>query len=391
MVLVIQAAIWGFGILFFQGQFGVGDDLWAVADVWSRYVVGVPGALFASAGLIAQQRAFRRAGMAKFGRDSIIAAIAFVWYGVVGQIFVKVSPLQLSQVINQDFFWELFGFPVQLLRASAAVVVAIFITRSLRSFEVEHQRQIDELNDARLREAKQREALRGELLKQVVEAQEAERQRIARELHDATGQALTALGLGLRGVATTIRQDLDKAARNLRHLEGLAVEAIDELRRLIVDLRPSHLDDLGLRAALRWYAGEIEGRSSYRVHLDLPPGDCVLPSTISTALFRVAQEALMNASKHARAENVWIRLYFDDGDLRLEVEDDGVGFNPLDLQQQSEHSSWGLLGMQERAALCGGSFLLKSTPGGGTQIRMSVPCPSLANVEAVDEHEIIIS
>ena len=163
-------------------------------------------------------------------------------------------------MINQDLFLRTFGFPIQLLRAGAAVVSAWAIIRFLRSFEFETQRKIAELQDVQLQEAQRREALRGELLRQVVSAQEAERQRIARELHDATGQSLTAIGLGLRGVSNTLRLDTDKAAENLRQLEGLVARSLDELQRLIADLRPSHLDDLGLPAALRWYAGEVQSR-----------------------------------------------------------------------------------------------------------------------------------
>ena len=113
-----------------------------------------------------------------------------------------------------------FGFPVQILRAVAAGAASIFIIRFLRAFEVENQRRIAELNSARLAEAERRESLRGELLGQVVAAQEAERQRIARDLHDATGQSLTALGLGLRGVATELASETGGlAARRSRAAE----------------------------------------------------------------------------------------------------------------------------------------------------------------------------
>jgi signal transduction histidine kinase len=139
---------------------------------------------------------FRRVGMAGFGRDCLWAAIAFIWYGLAGQTFPHASPLPPSDVINQETFLQVFGFPIQVLRAAAAVVAAFFIMRVLRSFEAENQRKIAELQAARLEEAERREALRGEMLRNVVTAQEAERQRIARA-HDETGQALTAIGLGL--------------------------------------------------------------------------------------------------------------------------------------------------------------------------------------------------
>lgn len=389
LVPLLLAAFWGFGLLNFRGEYGLGARLWNVADVWTRYTIAIPSALMASAGLIAQQRAFRKVGMDRFGQDSMWAAIAFGWYGIIGQIFVNQSPLPPSTVVNEQLFLDVFRFPVQLLRAASAIAVAVFITRFLRSFEVERQNQLRELQEARLKEAQRREAMRGELLKRVVDAQEAERKRIARELHDATGQALTALGMGLRGVASKLPPTADGAISNLKHLESLAVNSLDELRLLISDLRPSHLDELGLRSAIRWYVGEMEDRVTFEIELDLPPRSCDLPSSIKTALFRVAQEALTNIIKHAQAEHVWIRLeYLENGDVCLEVEDDGVGFDPSRIQMMNE-PTWGLLGMRERTILCGGEFSLQTAPGEGTLVQATVPCESLSTVKVEDEDENI--
>jgi len=239
--------------------------------------------------------------MFQFGRDSLWAAIAFFWYGLIGQIFARASLLPPSDVINQGLFLELFGFPVQLLRASAAIVASFFVIRFLRAFEVETKRQIVDLQAAQLEEAQRREALRRDILRRIVGAQEAERQRIARELHDETGQALTAIGLGLRGVATTLRQDVDKAAHNLRQLEGPVTHSLDELQRLIADLRPSHLDDLGLAATLRWFVTELQNRSELDIDLVFLGDKHSLPMEVKTALFRIIQEALTNVHKHAFA------------------------------------------------------------------------------------------
>ena len=282
------SAIWAFGLMILRGKYGQ-PEIFGITDVWSRYVLAIPAALIACAGLVVQQRRFRQAGLARFGRDSLWAAVAFFWYGVIGQTFTRVSSLPPSDVVNQTLFLDLFGFPVQLLRAGVALAAAVFVIRFLRAFEVETQNQIAALQDAQLEEARRREALRGELLRRVVEAQEAERQRIARELHDETGQALTAIGLGLRSVLTTMFQDLDKAGGNLKQLQTLAAHSLTELQRLIADLRPSHLDDLGLVATLRWYAGEVENRTGLKVKFEVDGEVRPLPSEVRTALFRVAQ------------------------------------------------------------------------------------------------------
>ncbi len=369
---VAQAALWGFGLLTLRGRVPGASELWVVADVWSRYTLAVPAALLASAGLVTQQRVFRRAGLERFGRDSLWAAVAFAWYGVVGQVFVHPSWLWPSTVVNQDLFLRFFGFPVQFLRATAALVAAVFIIRTLRSFEVERQRQIAKLQAARLREAERREVLRRELLRRVVTAQEAERQRIARELHDETGQALTAIGLGLRGAETSLLQDVDKAARQLRHLESLVARSLDELQRVIADLRPAHLDDLGLPAALRWYCSELMERTPLRVRVDVIGEPRPIPSPVKTALFRIAQEALTNVVKHACADNATVTLIFDEGEVSLRVTDDGVGFD-LGMIQNIDRPTWGLLGMEERATLLGGRLNLDSVPGQGTRVEVVIP------------------
>jgi len=370
---LVQSGIWVFGLLTMRAHYTIEGGLTDVMDVWSRYILGVPSAAAASVGLVAQQRAFRRAGMIQFGRDSLWAAVAFAWYGLIGQMFTRYSPLPPSTFLNQNLFQEMFGFPVQLMRAVAAGLAALFVIRFLRSFEVEIKRQITRLQEARLEEAERREALRGELLRRVVAAQEAERQRIARELHDETGQALTATGLGLRGVATLLRQDVDRAAQNLRQLEGLVARSLNELQHLIADLRPSHLDDLGLSATLRWWAGEIEGRGLLKVIVEVVGDERDLSGPVKLALFRVTQEAVTNIIKHANASVAWIMLYYDDDEVTVRIEDNGCGFDIAAQETSDERPSWGLLGMRERATLLGGRLALSSRPGTGTTVVVTIP------------------
>lgn len=365
--------IWGFGSLILRKHYLLDAGLLDAADAWTRYILGIPASLVASAGLIAQQRAFRRAGMAQFGRDSLWAAIAFAWYGIIGQIFTRTSPLPPSDFLNQNLFLTLFGFPVQFMRAVAAGAASAFVVRFLRASEVEKQRQIAALQDARLQEAEQREVLRGEMLRRIVSAQEAERQRIARELHDETGQSLTAIGLGLRGLANAMNTNQNMAIPNMRRLEGLVSQSLTELQRLIADLRPSHLDDLGLPAALRWYGGEIQQRTSLSVQVKILGEEHSLSDTIKITLFRVAQEALNNIVKHAAAKSVKVELTYLPNEVIIRVEDDGKGFLPDNLNHQNR-PSWGLMGMRERAALLGGRVYVQSHLGQGTLVEVVIPC-----------------
>lgn len=370
------SAIWAFGLMILRGKYGP-PEIFSIADVWSRYVLAIPAALIASAGLVVQQRRFRQAGLARFGRDSLWAAVTFFWYGVIGQTFTRASSLPPSNVVNQGLFLDMFGFPVQLLRATVALLAAIFVIRFLRAFEVETQNQIVALQEAQLEEARRREALRGDLLRRVVEAQEAERQRIARELHDETGQSLTAIGLGLRSISSTMFMDIDRAANNLKQIQSLVAQSLNELQRLIADLRPSHLDDLGLVATLRWFAGEVENRTGLEVAFEVVGEARSLPSEVRTALFRVAQEALTNTVKHAEAQKAELTLTFDSSQVSVSVKDDGRGFDSRRLEESSR-PSWGLIGMRERAALLGGHLDIVSRKGQGTMINMEIPYNVLA-------------
>ena len=368
-------AIWVFGLASFRGNYPP-SDIWAVADVWTRYTLAMPAGLLASIGLIAQQRAFRRSGLVRFGQDALWAAVAFAWYGVVGQFFVQGSVLPPSNIINQDLFLEIFGFPVQLFRAAMAVAAAFFVIRFLRAFQVETEQKINELQAARLEEAQKQEELKGELFRRVVEAQEAERQRIARDLHDETGQALTAIGMGLRGLSTALtnNRNRDQSVKTLRHLETLAADSLHELQRLIADLRPSHLDDLGLPAALRWYAGSVQERTGLKIMVDIEGDELLISPALKIAIFRIVQEALNNITKHAQANDVYIKLEYRPKHVVVSVRDDGVGFDLGTVRMsRARRPSLGLAGMQERAALVKGEVSIQSSPGQGTLVEVKLP------------------
>ncbi len=367
-------ALWVFGLLYIKANVSPVPAV-NVMDVWTRYSLAIPASLLAAVGLIFQQRAFRRVGMVRFGQDALWAAVAFTWYGLVGQLFTKASLLPPSNVINEVLFLQFFGFPIQVLRAVAASAAAFFVIRFLHAFQVEAEQKIADLQAARLKESRQREALRGELFRRVVAAQEAERQRIARDLHDETGQGLTAIGLGLRGLESRLSQNPEQAASTLQQLQALTAEALRELQRLIADLRPSHLDDLGLAAALRWYAGKVEERSPLRVKVSVTGSEPAVEDTAKIATFRIIQEALNNVVRHAEAKNVGVSLSFEEKGVHVSVRDDGCGFDMerLNRVQSSSRPPLGLAGMRERAALLGGAVSIQSAPGDGTLIEAFVP------------------
>lgn len=367
------AAIWVFGIYTFQGEY-VGETLWSIANVWTRYTLAMPAAVLTAIGLVAQQRAFRRSGLIRFGQDALWAAIVFAWYGLFGQIFSERSPLVLSQYINEAAFERIFGFPVQMFRAITAVAAAVFVIRFLRAFQVETERKIAELQAARLEESQQRETMRAELFRRVVAAQESERQRIARDLHDETGQSLTAIGMGLRGLSGKLGPRNKEAMATLHKLETLTADSLKELQRLMTDLRPSHLDDLGLSSALRWYASRIQEHSSLNIRVDIHQEERDLDDAMKITIFRIIQESLNNVIKHSEATHVNIHVHFEEKRVRINVFDNGIGFDREQVQQRrTSRPSLGLAGMEERAALLGGTVTVQSRPGYGTEVEALIP------------------
>jgi signal transduction histidine kinase len=387
--------VWVFGLYHFRGVY-TGQTLWDVADTWTRYTLAIPASLLTAVGLVVQQRAFRRSGLIRFGRDALWAAITFGWYGLIGQFFVKATPLFPSNVINQQAFMNLFGIPIQLFRATTAVAAAFFVIRFLRAFQVENERKIAELQAARLEESQQRELLHGELFRRVVAAQESERQRIARDLHDETGQSLTAIGMGLRGLSGKLGVRNKEALGTLHKLESLTADSLHELERLISDLRPSHLDDLGLSATLRWYASKIQEHSSINIRVDIVGEEPSLDDAMKITIFRIIQESLNNVIKHAQASHVNIYLCFENKNVCMNVRDNGIGFDLNQIKQRpTSRPSLGLAGMEERAALLDGTVKVQSRSDYGTEVEALIPYLHTndhhALQEVKDEHTPIIS
>ena len=390
---VIALAVWLGGIGLAHLTFRPGfPESFQLADVVSRYVLGIPASLLGTWALMVQQRTFRQNQLDQFGRDLVWCASAVFVYGAVGQLFVQETVLFPSNYLNSQLFLHWFGVPVQLFRAAMATLLTVFMFRALNAFEIEGQRRLQAANEAwleaqaaalaverrtgqeleRLNETlQQREKTLAELLRQVVNAQEAERQRIARELHDATGQSLTAVALGLHGVGRLVAGNGAAAQRHLRELEQYATDALVELRRIIADLRPSQLDDLGLAAALHWYAREFASHFTIQTALSVRGQARRLPPEYEMALFRIVQEGLTNVAKHAGASRAAVRLSYRPGRVCLVVADNGQGFSHDALADRE--AGWGLRGIRERAALLGGRCTIRSAPGYGVQIRVCVP------------------
>jgi signal transduction histidine kinase len=212
------------------------------------------------------------------------------------------------------------------------------------------------------------ERVAGDALRRVVEGQELERKRLARELHDETGQALTSILLGLRSIEDATR-DQPQVRESVLALRELVVSTLHDVRRLAVELRPKALDDFGLVPALERLAETFGEQTDVDVQVQAALGEERLEPEIETALYRIVQEALTNVVKHAHARTISVVLTKRGDSVTALIEDDGQGFDP----SQASGDGLGLLGMRERIALLRGRVAVESSEGSGTTVVVEVP------------------
>ena len=208
------------------------------------------------------------------------------------------------------------------------------------------------------------------LSRRMLEVQENERRHIARELHDDIGQDLTAVKINLQAVQRLTQTALPYVEESVAIVE----RALQQVRNLSLELRPSMLDDLGLIPALRWYIGRTAQRTGFEAEFSNQLGDARLPPEIETTCFRITQAALTNTVKHAHADRVLIRLGIHHGEVYLAIRDNGIGFDVDAARRRAiEGSSLGILSMEERVFLAGGRIEIESALGHGTEVRVSFP------------------
>lgn len=222
-------------------------------------------------------------------------------------------------------------------------------------------------------EVKDKERLRGDLLSRLIHAQEDERSRIARELHDVVSQSLTGLMMRVNA-AEEEGADPARVRGALDSIRLVAEETLEEVRKIVFALRPTLLDDLGLIPAMRHYAKTLLEAQGMEVRFQtIGFGQQRLPPAVETTVFRVAQEAITNVARHSHARVVAISVALTDGAVRLQVADDGAGFDVAALRASSDRHRLGIAGMEERVALLGGTLEIASASGRGTTLVMSVP------------------
>ncbi len=304
-----------------------------------------------------------------------LAAAGFVKEKVEGRLVAEVfdgdyaaaliAPFRLAfegRTIEFEFAYRERMYLVRVLplakeRATASLGMALALDITKRH---ESERELDE-NRARLQA----------LSRQLLAAQEDERKRVAREVHDELGQALTGIKIGLSALrARATRRPSLETDRRLDAVNDAIDGAIDAVRRIVLRLRPGVLDNLGPLAALEYEVQEFTQQAGIPVRLVLPPDPIDLDAERSTTLYRTVQEALTNVLRHANAKSVMVGLRVQPGALVLQVTDDGRGIADYELRNPR---SMGILGMRERAMACGGTLEIRHAAGGGTDVVLTVP------------------
>ncbi|MHA6528766.1 sensor histidine kinase [Paenibacillus sp. BAC0078] len=239
---------------------------------------------------------------------------------------------------------------------------------SFHTIDFENDIRVFMLRDLTRQFKTQEKFYQNKMMKHIIEAQEKERKRISRELHDSVAQELMSAVIDLR--VLKYMTDDEQLLKKVKHTEVSMTRLLNDIRNLSVELRPAALDDLGLDAAFRSHFKRMEQSYGLMIEYETQLAEKRYESEIETVMYRVCQEALLNALKYAQVDTVKVSLTEKDGVLRLLIEDEGVGFHPGD---EPSGTGLGLYGMQERAELVGGTFSVDSGIDRGTRILLQIP------------------
>jgi len=340
-----------------------------LVDGIARYLLAIPAAMLAALALHRQGKQALQDGHSRLSISLVIAAFGFAIYTLT-QFFVRPLDMFPARYINEEAFLLYTGFPIQLIRTVTAILITFGLLRATQSMEVERKTQLFAAQQARLDALEQQEKIRRDLLRHIVQVQEDERARIARELHDETSQILTAFTLEL----ATLRE-LTKRKPQINNivdrLQELSRQMSQGLYTMVHDLRPAQLDDLGLVPAIKSLLDGERCPKGLKVDFDISGEQKRIDSLIETVLFRVAQEALTNVNRHAETDSAVVHVDYAPDKIKLRVMDVGKGFDPNEPLRPPR--GWGLEGMRERVESVGGQLILQSAPKKGTSVEVVVP------------------
>ena len=339
--------VWAFAFLWTSQvrRWGAGQEM-VYANIWARYLLGFAGALVAALGLQQQTRQrIQLQGFSHIARTFGIASLALVAYAVFAGLFVPPAPFFPANVINSEAGVNLTGVPPQVLRSLAGLVLVIAVVRGLEIFEVEVDRRIEEMEQTQI------------LL--------TERERISRELHDGAIQTVYTAGL----MAESIRKKMDEGPMAIRLDRVISAlnHAIRDLRQFIVELEPDAPRE-SLVDGLRQLAEDprLQSLIDVKVSIACDESQPFAPAR-ATHVLAIANEALSNVVRHAHARHVWLTAERGNGQLKVTVADDGIGFS------DEGTAGFGLRNMRDRSRLLGGNLHIEPKLPQGTQVVLTIP------------------
>lgn len=342
------------------------------ADALARYTLALPGALLAALALRNHALTTRGRNQA-LSRSFWLAAWGFGLYGFT-QIFTYEAEIYPAAVINSEVFQNMTGIPIQLVRTVLAIFTMGNLIRASQLAEKERHQELLDAQQEKLAALEQvqeellkRRELRRNLLRHIVLAQEEERSRISRELHDDTAQILTAASLNMAALKNEISSN-PKVLTLIERTQDLCSEMSQALYRMVHALRPAQLDDFGLVATLQHLTQEKWFSRKLKINFTVIGEQKRLDPVVETVLFRVAQEALTNALRHANTDKAELAITFAENTVTLTIADQGKGFDPA-----SKGKGFGLAGIAERVELVSGTLNVTSAPGKGTTVQVIAP------------------
>jgi signal transduction histidine kinase len=282
------------------------------------------------------------------------------WQYSMREVVLFSGLVMISNIILLSFalgFQELISSSLPLILSIQLILYLLigYIVVRMMKIQREQWRQLAEANARLAHHASTVEKL----------AVSQERNRLARELHDVLAHTLSGVAVELEGLRAMMHRDPQQASALLDHSLRAIRDGLTETRRALHELRAKPLEDLGLALAVRSLAESYASRSDFQLELDIDHELGEYPADVQQSVYRIAQEALANVADHAQAQNVWMQLKRDGGQLRFNIRDDGCGFDPHNSENENHY---GLLGMYERAEMAGGKLVVESQPGKGTRV-----------------------
>jgi signal transduction histidine kinase len=350
----VMLLLWGIAV-FLRGTLAQDplNVLVAIGDAWSRYLLCLPGAILSGVGLLHQARQMRALDLPRIATYLTGAAAAFLVYALVGGLVVPTAPVFAANVLNYDLLARTIQIPAPVFRSLCGLAMALFTVRSLEVFQVETDRRLKEMEQARLLAV--------------------DRERIGRELHDGIIQNIYAAGLGLEDANHLVTEDPVQARQQIRTVMDNLNQTIQDIRRYIFDLRTAE-QTRELERILENLVRDLRLDTMLEVDFEVIGQRCCWlgPEQIAHVT-QVAREALSNVVQHAEANRVTVSLNYLGDVTHLTVTDDGKGL-ALDSSDNGIHHGEGMVNMRARARMLAGDLHLESKPGHGLRLTLSIPC-----------------